>query len=343
MSLQHFRYYTKDDLLGRTRLRRFETRVGERVVVSNGTDLATRIASATVPYMLFGIQENIGVRANWGTGGTSSAWPLFLETFLNIQSNDFFTGDSVMVLGHFDFSDMERLIDANAGSEEEKVDACRHAVHAIDEEVEKLVKAIVAAGKIPVVIGGGLNNAYPLLKGAAKGLQQAQQTPLPQINCINLDAHAGYGPEEGRHSGNAFRYAESDGFLQKYCVIGLNESYLPQNVWVDIVNNPFMDCITYEDIFIHEKRSFIQAVAHAIDFTEDGFAGIELDLDSVENECGITTQQARQHVSLCAASTKAAYLHFSERAAQLQVRKKNEATGTLLSYLVTDFIKMHMD
>jgi hypothetical protein len=33
-----------------------------------------------------------------------------------------------MVLGHFDFSDMERLIDANAGNEEEKVDACRHAV-----------------------------------------------------------------------------------------------------------------------------------------------------------------------------------------------------------------------
>jgi formiminoglutamase len=70
--------------------------------------------------------------------------------------------------------------------------------------------------KIPVVIGGGHNNAYPLLKGAAKGLQQAQQTPLPQINCINLDAHTPVtGPEEGRHSGNAFRYAESDGFLQK--------------------------------------------------------------------------------------------------------------------------------
>jgi formiminoglutamase len=196
-----------------------------------------------------------------------------------------------------------------------------------------------------VVIGGGHNNAYPLLKGAAKGLQQAQQTPLPQINCINLGAHAGYGPEEGRHSGNAFRYAESDGFLQKYCIIGLHESYLPQNVWVDLVNNPFMDCITYEDIFIHEKRSFIQAVAHAIDYTEDGFAGIELDLDSIENVVGsgIATQEARQYVSLCAASTKAAYLHLCEGALQLQGGKKNEATGKILSYLVADFIKMHMD
>jgi formiminoglutamase len=350
MSLQHFRYYTREDLMRLTRLRRFETKVGERVQVAAGGELAEWIRKTAANYILFGIPENIGVKANWGTGGTSSAWPSFLETFLNIQSNDFFTGDAVMVLGHFDFSDMERLIDANAGNEEEKVDACRHAVNTIDDEVEKLIKAIVAAGKFPIVVGGGHNNAYPLLKGAAKGLQQAQQTPLPQINCINLDAHTDYRPEEGRHSGNAFRYAESDGFLQKYCVIGIHENYLPQNVWVDLVNNPFMDCITYEDIFIHEKRSFIQAVAHAVDFTEDGFTGIELDLDSIENvlssahtPSGISVREARQYVSLCAASTKAVYVHFCEGASALEDGKKNEATGKILSYLVTDFIKMHMD
>jgi formiminoglutamase len=350
MNLQHFRYCTRENLKRGTRLRRYETKAGERFQVSHGTDLLARLTSAKATYVIFGIPENIGVKANGGTGGTATAWPSFLEAFLNIQSNDFFSGDAVMVLGHFDFTDLERLIDSNAGNEEERVVACRHAVAAIDEEVEKLVKAIVSAGKFPIVIGGGHNNAYPLLKGAAKGLQQAQQTPIPQINCINLDAHADYRPEEGRHSGNAFRYAESDGFLQKYCVIGLHENYLQQNVWVDLVNNPFMDCITYEDIFIHEKRSFIQAVAHAIDFTEDGFTGIELDLDSIENvlssamtPCGISAREARQYVSLCAASTKAAYLHLCEGATVLEDGKKNEATGKLLSYLVTDFIKMHMD
>jgi formiminoglutamase len=56
--------------------------------------LLARVASATAHYILFGIPENIGVKANWGTGGTSSAWPSFLEAFLNIQSNDFFTGDA---------------------------------------------------------------------------------------------------------------------------------------------------------------------------------------------------------------------------------------------------------
>ena len=63
-----------------------------------------------------------------------------------------------------------------------------------------------------------------------------------------------------------FGMQKSDGFLQKYCVVGLQENYLPQNVWMDFVNNPFFDCITYEDIFIHEKRTFHQSVAHAIGF-----------------------------------------------------------------------------
>ena len=53
---------------------------------------------------------------------------------------------------------------------------------------------------------------------------------------------------------------------------------LPQNVWLDIVNNPFIDFITYEDIFILENRNFIQAVAHATGFAEENYIGLELGL-----------------------------------------------------------------
>jgi formiminoglutamase len=87
----------------------------------------------------------------------------------------------------------------------------------------------------------------------------------------------------------------------KYCVVGIHENYIPQNVWMDIVNNPFIDCITFEDIFIHEKRTFLQAVAHATNYSEDNFTGIELDLDSIGytltsayTSSGITPQHARQ-------------------------------------------------
>lgn len=346
---KHFRLYTKNDLLVQTRLRKFETKLGERVqALLAGRDVAEELKQLSARYVVFGIPENIGVKANKGIAGTDSVWVPFLQSFLNIQSNDFLSGDDVAVLGHFDFSEIDRLIESNAHDKEERVEAYRHAVNTVDEEVEKFVKQIVAHNKFPIVIGGGHNNAYPLIKGAAKGLYAAQKIPLSQINCINLDAHADYRPTEGRHSGNAFRYAEEDGFLQKYCVVGLQENYLQQNVWLDIVNNPFMDCITFEDIFIHEKRTFRQAVSHAIQFTGDNFTGIELDLDAVENvlssaatPSGISTVQARQYVNLCAAHAKACYLHICEGATMLADGNKNEATGKLIGYLVSDFIKMH--
>jgi len=343
----HFKTLTKHDLLQLTRLRRFETKVGECLqTVANG-DLIAAIKQTDAAYVLLGIPESIGVKANLGVGGTDTAWVSFLQAFANLQSNDFFSGQEVLLLGYFDFTDIERLIDNNAMSDDEKREAYRHAVNTVDEEVEKVIKAIAAADKIPIVIGGGHNNAYPLIKGAAKGLAQLEMIQLAQINCINLDAHADYRPEEGRHSGNAFRYAESDGFLQKYCVVGLHENYLQQNVWLDIVNNPFIDCLTYEDIFIHEKRSFRQAVSHAITFTGDNYIGLELDLDCIENvlssavtPSGISSLQARQYINLCAAHSKVAYLHICEGATHLANGKTNEETGKLISYLVSDFIKM---
>ncbi|MEI9908961.1 MAG: arginase family protein [Bacteroidota bacterium] len=269
-AMQHLKIYTKQDVLSLTKLRRFETKLGERLLtVIDSGNIEKSLAVSAAKYVLFGIPEDLGAKGNFGIGGTDTLWIPFLQSFLNIQSNDFFDGGEVLLIGHFDFGDIEYLIDTTARGEEEKIEAYRHAVNAIDDEVEHLAKLITAAKKIPIVVGGGHNNSYPLIKGAAKGWYKAGITSLAQINCINLDAHADYRPMEGRHSGNAFRYAEEDGYLQKYCIVGLHENYLPQNVWVDMVNNPFIDCITFEDIFVHEKRTFIQAVAHATGFTED--------------------------------------------------------------------------
>ena len=348
MNLTHFKQYNKSDILSLTSIRRFETKIGEDVAVLDGGDMSQAVKNLAAQYVIIGIPEDIGVQANYGRAGTSTTWVPFLQAFLNCQSNDFLTGEDIAVIGHFDFGDLQYLIDKNAYGEEEKIEAYRHAVNQIDEEVEGLIKLLVAQEKTPVVIGGGHNNAYPLLKGAAKGLHAAQQIPLPQINCINLDAHTDYRPAEGRHSGNGFRYAEDDGFLQKYCVLGVHENYLPQNVWIDIVNNPFMDIITYEDIFIHEKRNFRQAVTHAIEFTADNFCGIELDLDAVQNvvssactPSGIQPLHARQYINLCAAHTKACYLHICEGATRLNNDTSGDLTGKLIAYLVSDFVKMN--
>jgi formiminoglutamase len=87
-------------------------------------------------------------------------------------------------------------------------------------------------------------------------------------------------------------------------------------------------------------------MAHAVDFTDDNYTGIELDLDCIENvlssaitPCGISTMHARQYMSYSSDKCKVAYLHICEGASQLEDGRKSETTGKLISYLVTDFIK----
>jgi formiminoglutamase len=116
-----------------------------------------------------------------------------------------------------------------------------------------------------------------------------------------------------------------------------------------MVNNPFIDCITFEDIFVHEKRTFIQAVAHATDFTEDTLTGIDIDLDGIQNTLssamtpvGISPAHARQYISFAAADVKPAYLHICEGATRLSDGRTDATSGKLISYLVSDFVKANV-
>ena len=345
--MKHFKFYSKEDILSLTKIRRFETKIGERIKHLPVTDnWADALQQSAAKYVLLGIPEDIGVKANYGIGGADTAWLPFLSSFLNNQSNDFLHGENILLLGHFDFGDIKYLIENNADNPDELIEAYRHAVNTIDEAVENMIKVITALKKIPVVVGGGQNNAYPIIKGTAKGLYKAELIPLAQINCINLDAHADFGATDGRHSGNGFHYAEEDGYLGKYCIIGVHENTIPQNVLLEMHNNPFIDYITYEEIFIHQRKNFMQSISHATGFTEDTFTGIELDLNCIEQvlssdvlPSGISVLQARQYVSVAAQDCKPAYLHISEGATQLTSGKRNNTTGKLINYLVSDFIK----
>jgi formiminoglutamase len=69
-------------------------------------------------------------------------------------------------------------------------------------------------------------------------------------------------------------------------------------------------------------------------------------MDSIENALasaatpsGITALQARQYITFTAQDAKAAYLHICEGATQLTDGRKNESTGKLIGYLVSDFVK----
>src|SRR5258708_8093338 len=113
--MQHFKFYNKEDALYFTRMRRFETKLGEQVqVIDNSSSFAESIKQSLAKYVLLGVPEDIGVKANYGIGGADTVWISFLQSFLNIQSNDFLDGKEILLLGHFDFGDVPYLIDNTA-------------------------------------------------------------------------------------------------------------------------------------------------------------------------------------------------------------------------------------
>src|SRR5882672_10436155 len=156
----HLKIYNKQDILSLTKLRRFETKLGERLnVLNDAGNILDSLTTSTEKYVLFGIPEDLGAKGNFGIGGADTLWIPFLQNFLNIQSNDFLDGNEILLLGHFDFGDIQYLIDTTAKGNDEKIEAYRHAVNTIDDEVERLVKMITENKKVPIVIGGGHNNS----------------------------------------------------------------------------------------------------------------------------------------------------------------------------------------
>ncbi|HEU5365846.1 MAG TPA: arginase, partial [Hanamia sp.] len=144
-----------------THLRKYETKLGEILRCDSQNDFEKTISETTAKYIIFGVPEDIGVKANLGKGGADSAWFPFLDSFLNIQSNDFLSGENIFIAGNFDFTDAQKLINVNAATDEEKIKAYRFFVSKIDDAVEEMVKIIAQNQKIPIIIGGGHNNAYP--------------------------------------------------------------------------------------------------------------------------------------------------------------------------------------
>jgi formiminoglutamase len=332
------------------RKREKEIKLGELVQTlpwGTNENFAELLAENTCKYVLIGLPEDVGVRANGGRGGTYSAWLPVLNTLMNTQSNHFLKGDELLVLGHIDFTDVMNAAKNLDFHNKEDVIKARNLVHNIDEAVMPVIRQIVTSGKEAIIVGGGHNNAYPCIKGAAYGLLNSGKIFNPSINVINCDAHSDFRPLEGRHSGNAFSYAYNENLLNKYSMLALHESYNTKLVLDEIENyKARIHYTTFEEIFIRQSLSFEDAIKQSVAFTLDNYTGLEIDLDAIQNipssaktSSGINTIEARRFIYKAATSCKIPYFHIAEAAPVLSHIKTDLKTGKLVSYLITDYIK----
>ncbi|MCC1484164.1 formimidoylglutamase [Winogradskyella immobilis] len=335
--MQNLILFTDNDRDTQLTVRKGESKFGEHVqLINNLTNIYDDIVNLDVDYVIFGVSEDIGVYANYGKTGTYKAWEATIKVLLNIQSNAFTHANRVLILGHLDYSEQRETITALDKTKKQNINRARKFVETIDADVSHLVYSIIKAGKKPIIIGGGHNNAYGNLKGTALALNSS-------INAINFDAHTDLRTEEGRHSGNGFSYAISEGFLKNYFVFGLHENYTSSTIFKHLNDKEQLDYCTYEALEVRKEIKFKSALNNALKHVTNSGFGIEIDCDAIENipssaktPSGFSTKQARQFINYFGKESHAKYLHICEAS---PTKKTASKIGKLIMYLITDFIR----
>ena len=325
-------FYSREDLKKHTSWRWGEEKFGDTVGVVSSWE-ALQKSDAT--YVIVGIPEDVGVRANQGRPGAAKAWNSCLSALCNIQANAYTNPSNSIVLGEIDCKAQQE--NANALDTEDPFYPTKigSLVKEIDDMVSDVIAQIVVADKIPVIIGGGHNNSFGNIKGVATALD------VP-INCINLDAHTDFRPLEHRHSGNGFSYAMEEGHLNKYYILGLHRNYTSDAVFENMHSKK--DQIAYslfEDYL--QSTPFSELLEKAKKFCATKPFGLELDMDviaamgsSAISPSGFTIEQARQYVSYFSRLKNCKYIHICEGAPKHELHHNQVAKA--LSYLVSDMI-----
>lgn len=314
-----FRAMASDKLNALITRRTGETKLGE-VLAKDWRDPSCR-------YVLLGICEDIGPRANNGLGGARNGWDAFLPNFLNLQANRFITPGSVHLLGRIDPADPDA---------EQDQATLRECVAELDEFVLHTVLPVMQAGKVPIVIGGGHNNAYPLIQAASRVLGHA-------VDVINLDPHADCRPLEGRHSGNSFSYGIINGFIREYAVFALhrarNSEAILQFMDDHQVHHTFYAEYMMDPLRFHRELDDFVAAA-------DTPLCVELDMDVIRHmpssafsPSGMVLEEARYYLRRILGSPRPVpYVHLPEAAPTTP--SQGRIVGKALAFLVHDVISV---
>ena len=322
-------YFNKDFINNMISFREGEEKLGETLHVSDVGD----VEGFPGKFVILGISEDIGIRANHGLAGAASAFRSFLKSFVNVQNTKKFNGDQFLLLGQIP------TVELMKESQDADIVKLRQLTEKLDQLVYPVIEKIVRAGKIPIVIGGGHNNVYPILKGSSMACNAS-------LNTINLDAHADFRYKEGRHSGNGFRYAYDAGYLKKYALLGLHEAYNNEQIVNELIDNPDMLPIFFEDVFLRKEETWKEAQRRAINFVKEERFGVELDVDSLENllssawsSVGVSASESLHYLYSCGKEKQVCYLHITEAVYKRSDGEENVLIGKLINYMIQAFCK----
>lgn len=330
--MEGFKFYTTRDVEKLINKRKGETKFGEKVTFIQDP---AELTGSDARFVLFGIPEDIGVRANSGKAGTANAWSVCLRSLLNVQDNKYTHAENVLLLGEVDCNEFMSKASNIAPEDPNYLAKLGDIVSKLDEVVSNIVFEIVSAGKIPIIIGGGHNNAFGNIKGTSKALKKP-------VNILNIDAHTDLRNLEHRHSGNGFSYARKENFLGKYRVFGIHQNYTPASIFEEMDASQNDQYRLFEHLMLKSSREIRQAYQEELDFASQEEFGLELDCDAIrdfpssaQTPSGFSFNMIRNFVITASEKENIKYLHICEAAPSAATEIK---VGKALSYLITDFI-----
>ena len=287
-----------------------------------------------VQFVILGISEDAGPRANLGRGGSTTAFDAAMSQLLNLQSNRYLHGSECLILGNI----APEQLDSHASTEQ-----LRQATAVLDNQVIDVVSQILAAELEPIVIGGGHNNAYGLLMALKSHFNQAAAA-------VNLDPHSDFRPREGRHSGNGFSYAAANGALAYYHVLGLHELKNSETT-LEQLSLFGGHWHSFQQIWIRREVSLetaLKTIANDLNQTQLPVA-LELDVDAIAKMpssastfAGIPLLDACHYIHYIAKHCQTAYLHIAEAAPQCHEAGENAGNrdvGQSVSELIYAYIQ----
>ena len=307
--MAQFHYFTDADAKQLIHPREGERKLGQVIQYPQAQlSIAANLQQAQqagIKFVIVGLSDDVGPQANYGRAGATGAFTASMQQWLNLQANDFFDASCTMVLG-------ELQQDIPSSSE---IESLRRATTEFDQAVIPLVSEVFKQGMQLIAIGGGHNNAYGIIKALS-------ETKHSGIAAINLDPHCDFRPLEGRHSGNGFSYAATEGYLKQYHVLGLHELKNSQ-ASLEQLNQFDASWHTFQQIWVRQELTLNQACQQALPkLTKDDLPfGIELDVDAINNMpasavtvAGVPLIDAARYIHFFAHHCQPNYLHVTEAA-----------------------------
>ncbi|CAL65734.1 formimidoylglutamase [Christiangramia forsetii] len=308
-----------------------EVKFGENLKFVKSID---ELDKSSANYVLLGIQEDIGVRANYGNSGTSRAWNAALKALVNIQVNKFNNPENLILLGELNCEDLMAKASNIDKADPNYYPKLGDLVKQIDQLLANIIEKIISTNKIPIVIGGGHNNAYGNIKGSSKALNDP-------INVVNIDAHTDLRQLEHRHSGNGFSYAIEGQYLRKYTVFGLHKNYTPEYIFEEMNASENFQYHIAEDI-LKNPQEVNNKFQQSLESIGQSKFGLELDCDSIsdfpssaKSPVGFSVNNIRSFIKISSENENCCYFHICEASPNEQ---NDTQVGKALAYFVSDFL-----